>query len=327
MRDSTKILWVGLVASIVAAGAAVHWVSRVPRSAAEAAPSAAEKPASDAPAIPSAPTVAAKPGSTADAGVDDPTKKDRLLHDPFVKEYTPEQQARLAVLGGEFGELQSRISRSERDADIVRAAAAGLPGIRERVESLKAARAELDAFVAQYPARLAAASTVVSASARDAECRGRSAAFRAHVESHLRTPTDPAATCEWCRRDSARMAARDSALGRRYKTEGEAFAAAACSAADELAKARIALATVVRSASASPEGRALSMREESARKAVDEAMGSLPELARLRAGADDARARQKEIAAEMAEIHGNARNVPSSVARSETGGGTGRRAP
>jgi hypothetical protein len=123
------------------------------------------------------------------------------------------------------------------------------------------------------------------------------------------------------------MAARDSALGRRYKSEGEAFAAAVCSAADELVQARIALATVVRSASASPEGRALAVREEFAHKALDEAMGSLPELARLRADAADARARQKELAAEMAEIHGNARNVPPSVAKSETGGGTSGRAP
>ena len=245
----------------------------------------------------------------------DPTKIDSVVHGPFSKEFTSEQKSKLDAMSKEFGELQARIELADREADNIRANSVGLPGIREHVEALRAARAEMQAFVAGLPERKAAEARVRAAEPPSAAASDRYAKFSAHVMEHLKAASDPAAECEWCRRDATRIAARDSKLGRDYKVEAEALMGAADKAAEELRKARVELSRVVRTASGHSAASAVSARMQSAQKALDDAMAMLPDLVAVRSAAAEARERQSELRKAMTEIHKAARVVLPSVAQ------------
>lgn len=318
MRGSKQILWVALVVLLGAAGAAVY-VTRT-----GGGPGATEARLSVSTGAPSVAVISSgvpAPASAAPvAQPEDPTKVDRVMQGPFTLEYTAGQEARLQALRKEFGELESQVALAERAINDARATSVGLPGIREHVEELKAARAALDAHLRGLPVRAGAEAAVRTAAARDGECRALLQGFYAHVESHLKKAAGQApADCEWCRRDAARIAARDATLGRTYTEEAERLSLDAQTAAEALRKARIDLAGVIRSAPETEEGRALVARAASAQRALDGAMASLPDVVQLRAEAGEARARQKTLAAEMTSIRESARRVIPSVAKS---GGT-----
>lgn len=298
MRGSQKIAWIGV---FICAVAACFWaVNR--RSAHD----------SGAKAPPIAPAVTA--GDSQGQTPADPTAKDAIVDGPFIKEFTTEQQAKLDAMRKEFGELQSKIEIADREVDNVRALSVGLPGIKEHVEALKAARAEMQAAVAKLPQRLDAEAKLRAAEPPASSASSRFAGFSAHVLEHLKKPADPATECDWCRRDASRIEARDPRLGRDYKVEGEALLTAVNETAESLRKARIELSRIVRTAASLPELQPLAERAQAEQKSVDAMMATLPELAALRAEAQTARQRQNELKIGMSEIYKAARVVLPSVA-------------
>lgn len=313
VRGSGKILGLGLVAFIAIACVAVFFLWHGSAPTDKSAPSASDSQAAAAAPVTPEPAAAAPVAASVPV---DATMADRVMHGPFEKELTTEQEARLQALRKEFGELASRAALADREADDMRAQSVGLPGVKEHVEALKAARSALDAYARGLPERARAEASVREATSRDSECRARCEAFEAHVETHLKAPAAEApAGCEWCRRDAARIAVRDSTLGRVYNEEAEALAKAALDAGQALRKARIDLSATIRSAPATEGGQALAERVDAEQKAVAEAMAALPDVARLRADANEARARQKVLADEMASIYRTARRVTPSVAK------------
>ncbi len=313
VRGSGKILWLGLVASIVAGGIVVFVAVRKPSPHVEKASVASDVGAPSATSVVSASN---GPAAAVDAAAADPTKIDRVMQGPFTKEFTPEQEARLAALRKEFGELQSQIAVAQRDEALLRTQAIGLPGIREHVEAMKAARAEMQAAVMSRPDRQEAQARLGAAEPRETEMRERFESFRGHVDIHCKASAiDPDTECEWCRRDSARIAARDPALGRGYQAEGKDLFSAYSEADEALRKARIELARIVREAPASEEVRPIAERMAAAQKAMNEALATVPDLVQLRDTMAAARSRQRELTAEILTICRQARVVFPPVAK------------
>lgn len=249
------------------------------------------------------------------------TEKDRLASGPKLRDFTPEQRARLDALQKQFGELQSKIAICQQEQGDIRTASMGQPGIQPEVERFKAARAELEKMMAATPARAEVETRVREANGLVAIARNAQALFEAHRTVHMADGPDAHKDCGWCHRDAAQMKAKDSSLTGVYAKETVRIETALADAERGLQEANTAATKAMRDAAAGPDMAALHARVLEAQSAMAAAIEKVPEFLESKRAEAAARDEQKKVAGEMAAVYAEGRVIDASVVASRPDAG------
>ncbi len=247
---------------------------------------------------------------------EDPTRIDHVASEGPRRPFTPEQLERLDQIRREYGELESQRLIAEREGNLARTQSLGLPHIAPLHETFLTACRDYDRAVRELPGRAEAEARKAAADRRAAETAARAEAFQAHLDRHWQAGVVDEANCEWCRRDAERMRTKDPQLGPQYAREQRELFGAAQAAEIQARTAAMHLAALLRSAHTAETTRASFERMAAARRALDEALVGVPEVARLKDEAAKAAARQTALMEEFRAIHREAPLVGAPLAGS-----------